>query len=255
MRALHPRARVPGNNPSNPNTPRACPFCLNSNPSGGGSAAARQAPLHRFEEVCKLPIDIGLFFFACANAGVTLRPPGPMSVAVLLALVVGKSAGITGMALLATKARHRPRPSLDCLASRREFASSYVVRRASYVVVVVARARIGAPSRRSPRDDRDTSSDPPSSLACPSPPSAKEDTRRRRRRVARGVVCVASYPPESTTRDPPRPIARHDRAASQLNLNPKTAQFVRAARAICMCVCDIIIRRRSSASRCPRASG
>jgi hypothetical protein len=204
---------VPGNNPSNPNTPRACPFCLNSNPSGGGSAAARQAPLHRFEEVCKLPIDIGLFFFACANAGVTLRPPGPMSVAVLLALVVGKSAGITGMALLATKARHRPRPSLDCLASRREFASSssYVVRRtssSSSLEPASARHRVALPAM----------------IETPHPTPLRASRARRRRRpkkthvvaavASREGSCVSHHilrraPHETRPARSPATIARH----------------------------------------------
>ena len=62
------------------------------------------APLHQFEETLKFPVDCGLFFFAAANAAVNLSAGGgPMTVAVLASLVFGKSFGIAGCALAATK--------------------------------------------------------------------------------------------------------------------------------------------------------
>lgn len=60
------------------------------------------APLHKFEEACKFPVDLGLFFFALCNAGVDLDVPGPMTFCVFGAIVVGKSCGITAFALFAT---------------------------------------------------------------------------------------------------------------------------------------------------------
>jgi NhaA family Na+:H+ antiporter len=58
------------------------------------------SPLHRFEHQMKLPVDLGLFFFAFANAGVPLADVGPLSWLILGSLVVGKTIGITlfGMA-------------------------------------------------------------------------------------------------------------------------------------------------------------
>ncbi len=61
------------------------------------------SPLHLFEHQLKLFVDIGLFFFAFANAGVQLAGIGPMTWIILGALVVGKTAGVAGCGLLARK--------------------------------------------------------------------------------------------------------------------------------------------------------
>jgi len=61
------------------------------------------SPLHLFENDLKLFVDVGLFFFAFANAGVELAVIGPMTWTVLGALVVGKTLGIFGAGLLASK--------------------------------------------------------------------------------------------------------------------------------------------------------
>ena len=58
------------------------------------------SPLHRFEHDLKLFVDMGLFFFAFANAGVQFAGIGPMTWAILGALVVGKTIGITFFGLL-----------------------------------------------------------------------------------------------------------------------------------------------------------
>ena len=61
------------------------------------------SPLHRFEHQVKLFVDIGLFFFAFANAGVLLGEMGAMTIAILAALIVGKTVGIAACGWLATK--------------------------------------------------------------------------------------------------------------------------------------------------------
>lgn len=60
-----------------------------------------EAPLHAFEHTMKLPVDIGMFFFGLANAGVSLGEVGGITVSVVVALLVGKTLGITAFSLLA----------------------------------------------------------------------------------------------------------------------------------------------------------
>lgn len=66
-----------------------------------------QSPAHdtlgRFEHLFKRPVDIGLFGFGLANAGVTLGSVGSATWTVLAALLVGKTAGITLFALAGTR--------------------------------------------------------------------------------------------------------------------------------------------------------
>lgn len=50
--------------------------------------------LNRFEHAFKLPVDLGLFFFGLANAGVGFSAVGPATWGVMLALIVGKTAGV-----------------------------------------------------------------------------------------------------------------------------------------------------------------
>lgn len=57
--------------------------------------------LNGFEHFFKLPVDIGLFGFGLANAGVAFSNVGNATVAVLLGLVVGKTVGIFGMSYVA----------------------------------------------------------------------------------------------------------------------------------------------------------
>ncbi len=61
------------------------------------------SPLHKFEHDLKIFVDLGLFFFAFTNAGVQLAVIGPMTWLILGSLVIGKTAGITGLGWLATK--------------------------------------------------------------------------------------------------------------------------------------------------------
>ncbi|MDJ0788733.1 MAG: Na+/H+ antiporter NhaA [Myxococcota bacterium] len=53
--------------------------------------------LNRFEHFFKLPVDLCLFFFALANAGVVFSSVGPATTAVLLGLVAGKTIGVFAM--------------------------------------------------------------------------------------------------------------------------------------------------------------
>ncbi len=53
------------------------------------------SPLHNFELNLKLPVDIGLFFFAFANAGVQFSGMNEVTWIILSSLLVGKVIGIT----------------------------------------------------------------------------------------------------------------------------------------------------------------
>jgi len=57
------------------------------------------SPLHNFEHDVKTFVDFGLFFFAFANAGVALASVNEVTWIVLLALIVGKTVGITAFSL------------------------------------------------------------------------------------------------------------------------------------------------------------
>ncbi len=57
--------------------------------------------LNRFEHFFKAPVDFGLLLFGLANAGVAFSAMGPATWSVLVALVVGKSCGVTLMSSLA----------------------------------------------------------------------------------------------------------------------------------------------------------
>ncbi|MEK7747995.1 MAG: Na+/H+ antiporter NhaA [Nitrospirota bacterium] len=54
----------------------------------------KTAPLDRFEIIFKTPVMLGLIGFGLANAGVSFSAMGPATWAVLLSLIIGKTAGI-----------------------------------------------------------------------------------------------------------------------------------------------------------------
>jgi NhaA family Na+:H+ antiporter len=58
--------------------------------------------LNQFEHAFKLPVDIGLFGFGLANAGVALSSVGDATWAVFLGLSVGKFLGVFGFSSIAT---------------------------------------------------------------------------------------------------------------------------------------------------------
>lgn len=68
-----------------------------------GVAEEDHSPLHNYEHDTKLFVDMGLFFFAFANAGVVLSGIGPMTWIILGSLIFGKTIGITLCGLLAVK--------------------------------------------------------------------------------------------------------------------------------------------------------
>ena len=61
------------------------------------------SPLENFEHDLKLFVDLGLFFFAFANAGVPMSEANGLTWILLAALVLGKTIGIVGCSLFATK--------------------------------------------------------------------------------------------------------------------------------------------------------
>ena len=60
--------------------------------------------LEKFEHQLKLFVDIGLFFFAFANAGVPFTSIGWVTMMVLVSLIVGKAIGVTLLSWLASLA-------------------------------------------------------------------------------------------------------------------------------------------------------
>ena len=74
--------------------------------AGTNQAAAQHmhhSPLHQFEHHLKLPVDLGLFFFAFGNAGVALTGIGPMTWLIFSSLVIGKTVGIVTLGSIARK--------------------------------------------------------------------------------------------------------------------------------------------------------
>ena len=59
------------------------------------------SPLERFEATLKLPVTLGLFFFAFANAGVAFGAINELTYIILISLIVGKTVGISLFCLAA----------------------------------------------------------------------------------------------------------------------------------------------------------
>ena len=68
-----------------------------------GAHEHANAPLHKFEHDMKVFVDLGLFFFSFANAGVQVSAPGGVTISILLGLVVGKTLGIAGFTIAGEK--------------------------------------------------------------------------------------------------------------------------------------------------------
>ncbi len=62
------------------------------------------SPLEQFEHQLKLFVDMGLFFFAFANAGVSFGTINGVTWIILASLVIGKTLGVTTLSLLGEKA-------------------------------------------------------------------------------------------------------------------------------------------------------
>ena len=72
--------------------------------AGHAAAAVSGNPLDQFEHQIKLFVDIGLFFFAFANAGVTFGSINEVTAIVLLSLIAGKTIGISLFSIVAMRA-------------------------------------------------------------------------------------------------------------------------------------------------------
>ncbi len=66
-------------------------------------APKQRDTLNNFERAFRLPVDLGLFAFGLANAAVPLSGVGDATLAVLIALLLGKTFGIFGFSLLAER--------------------------------------------------------------------------------------------------------------------------------------------------------
>ncbi len=64
---------------------------------------SNHSPLQQFEHHLKLFVDIGLFFFAFANAGVAFSSINSVTLIVLLSLIIGKMVGISLFSALGSK--------------------------------------------------------------------------------------------------------------------------------------------------------
>lgn len=93
--------------------------------------------LHHFEHQLKLPVDIGLFFFAFTQAGVALADLGPMTWLILGSLVIGKVVGITCFGLAA---RQLGFPLPDRMGVRELMMAAYVAALGLTVALFVASA-------------------------------------------------------------------------------------------------------------------
>ena len=69
-----------------------------------GGHEHRAGVLERFEHQLKLPVDLGLFFFAWANAGVAFGNINYVTFMILLSLIVGKTVGVTLFSFIMSKA-------------------------------------------------------------------------------------------------------------------------------------------------------
>lgn len=67
--------------------------------------------LNKFEKAFKLPVDLGLFCFGLANAGVEFSSIGNATYAVFLGLAIGKTFGVFSFALIANKIFGFPLPT------------------------------------------------------------------------------------------------------------------------------------------------
>ena len=68
-----------------------------------GGQGHRLGTLEQFEHHLKLPVDLGLFFFAWANAGVAFGNINSVTLMVLLSLILGKTVGVTLFSFIASR--------------------------------------------------------------------------------------------------------------------------------------------------------
>ncbi|MEL6759940.1 MAG: Na+/H+ antiporter NhaA [Myxococcota bacterium] len=100
---LHPALALVPVIPFLPGPRRDTGFYVEKPPSDLKALDDHASPLHQFEHQTGLFVDFGLFFFAFANAGVSVGGVGPLTWLIFGALIIGKTAGITGMAWVAER--------------------------------------------------------------------------------------------------------------------------------------------------------
>ncbi len=69
----------------------------------GGTHGHALGTLEQFEHHLKLPVDLGLFFFAWANAGVAFGNLNSVTFMILISLIVGKTAGVSLFSFIASR--------------------------------------------------------------------------------------------------------------------------------------------------------
>ena len=79
--------------------------------SEGGEDVHEVSVLSRFEKELKLPVDIGLFCFGLANAGVEFSSIGNATYAVFLGLAIGKTFGVFSFAFVGYRVFGFPLPT------------------------------------------------------------------------------------------------------------------------------------------------
>ena len=72
-------------------------------PPAAGVMVHHHSPLEQFEHQLKLFVDLGLFFFAFANAGVAFGSINSVTLMVLLSLIAGKTVGVSAFSWLGSQ--------------------------------------------------------------------------------------------------------------------------------------------------------
>lgn len=73
--------------------------------------ANKAAPLYKFEHTFKQPVELGLFFFGIANAGVGFSTINQITLIIFLALFIGKPMGIFSFSYFAKRILKFPLPN------------------------------------------------------------------------------------------------------------------------------------------------
>lgn len=108
--------------------------------TGMFDAHDEHSPLSDFEHQLKLFVDLGLFAFAFANAGVEFAAMGAMTWTILGALVIGKTVGITIFGFLASKIGF---PLPDRMGMKQLVMAGFVAALGLTVALFVAGAAFG----------------------------------------------------------------------------------------------------------------
>ena len=101
----------------------------------GGKHDHEHSALHNFEHNMKLPVDLGLFFFAFANAGVAFSAVNTVTWMILTSLLVGKVIGIVAFSGIGVKLGF---PMPDGMSMKHLFVASIVAGLGLTVALFVA---------------------------------------------------------------------------------------------------------------------